>query len=460
MRARTITCALIAAVASACAATADETADRSNADGAGGSTGPGGAAGGVAGGGTGGAAGGGTGGAAGAGTGGAAGSTSGTGGTSRTDGGDVADAKAREAEAPRVGTCDGLGAVGQWQSITPPEVPLPGAPPCDFGTMVLVVDPVNLGTVYVTTCQHGLHKTSDCGATWAKTNTGKNGAVIDDSRQWTLVIDPEDPKVLYTNAGYYALDGNNMGALKSTDGGVSWEWMWPPGGPGPAPITDYNFVSQINMDPTNPKHLLMGFHGCKPPYGIACFGETKDGGETWTIQNGDSRWEDSESQTPYPVNDHIFLFANHDTSSAMWVTTDSGASWNMIAPNSSGHWPGQLYHAPSGYYMGYNDGILHSVDGAKWAPIPNYTGGMVTGFAGDGTTMWAANWGSYTPWTPGGINPYMSSKETDGLTWTLVPWTTPAGFKFTQGGLLGYDPGHHVLFSANGTQGVWRVVTQ
>jgi len=68
--------------------------------------------------------------------------------------------------------------------------------------------------------------------------------------------------------------------------------------------------------------------------------------------------------------------------------------------------------------------------------------------------------GSLGPWNPDGFNPYVTSRESDGLTWTPAPFTTPAGFKFTQGGPLGYDPVHHLLYCSNGTQGFWRVVTQ
>jgi hypothetical protein len=394
---------------------------------------------------------------------GSGGSVQGTGGSDQGTGGAGASGTTGNAGAPsvNVGICEGLGAVGQWQAITPPQVPLPGAFPCDYGIMSFVMDPINLGTVIVGSCQHGIYKTTDCGANWTHINTGKNGSVLDYSRQWTFVIDPVDPRNLYTNVGYAADGTSPSGALKSTDGGVNWEWIWPSADPTQAGILERDFVSQINMDPTNRMHLVMGFHGCKPPLGVACFGETQDGGATWTIQNGDPSWGSSEAQTPYAVTDHILLFDNHDSTSGRWVSTNSGETWTMIAPDSAGHWPAQLYRASSGYYyMGNNRGIMRSADGATWSAIADYKGGMVTGLVGDGTTMWAANWGSYSPWMIPPGNPYVSSPETDGLTWTPVPWTTPAGFDgFTQGGVLAYDPAHHVLYSANGTQGFWRVVT-
>jgi hypothetical protein len=175
------------------------------------------------------------------------------------------------------------------------------------------------------------------------------------------------------------------------------------------------------------------------------------------MHNGDSRWGGSESQTMYFINDHVWLFASHVD--GLWYSPDSGTSWTLVDSMAAGHWPGQLYHASSGYYLGADPGIFRSTDGANWKLVPN-SGGIVTGLVGDGTTIYASYWASLGPWAPDGVNPYHTSAETDGLTWTETSWMNPAGFKFTQGGVLAYDPVHHILYSSNGTQGFWRIVTQ
>jgi photosystem II stability/assembly factor-like uncharacterized protein len=324
--------------------------------------------------------------------------------------------------------------------------------------MSFVVDPQTPSTVYIGSCQHGVYKSTDCGSTWAHIDTGQSAQTIDNSRQWTFVIDPVDTQVLYTNAGYNILDGNHSGAFKSTNGGVDWKEIWPPADPSLANVVTNNFVAQINMDPTNHLHLLMGFHQvCAAPYTSICYAETRDGGDTWKLHDADPQWGNSESQTPYIIDDKTWLFANHDTTGGLWFTTDGGMSWKLVAPNSAGHWPGQLYHAKNGWYIGSDQGIFYSPDGASWGPTPIYQGSLTTGIAGDGTTMWASNYGSYEPWTPPGKNPYITSPETDGKNWTATPWATPG---FTNGGTLGYDPVHHVLYSANGQMGFWRVVVE
>jgi hypothetical protein len=370
--------------------------------------------------------------------------------------------------APVVGDCNSLPPVGTWQPITPPQVPLPGNKgSCVYGIENVVVDPVNLGTVYVGTCQYGIYKSIDCGNTWTHVNTGANGDVLDASRQWTFIIDPTNPQVLYTNAGYNTLDGNHSGAFKSTNGGVDWQQIWPPPDGTLANIVTNNFVAQINTDPTNSQHLLLGFHQvCAMPYTSVCYGETRDGGQHWTLHNQDSRWGNSESQTPYLLSDQNWLFANHDQTSGLWVTGDGGQSWSLIAPNTAGHWPAQLYHATSGWYIGTDTGMIHSADGMNWTSVSGYSGGLVTGLVGDGTTMWAANFGSLQPWIMPGSNPYLTSAEADGQTWTATTWKAPTtpdsqgSAYFTQGGTLGYDPAHHLLYGSNGTEGILRVVTR
>jgi hypothetical protein len=118
-----------------------------------------------------------------------------------------------------------------------------------------------------------------------------------------------------------------------------------------------------------------------------------------------------------------------------------------------------LYQAANGvFYIGADTGIYRSPDGVRWSLLPN-TGALVTGLVGDGTTIYASTQGALTPWVPVGTNPYLTSAETDGVSWTPAPWTPPPG-AFTQGGVLAYDRVNNILYSSNGTQGFWRVITK
>jgi hypothetical protein len=353
---------------------------------------------------------------------------------------------------------------GGWQNITPPQVPLPGAFPCDYGTLAFVLDPQRPSTIYLGTCQYGVYKSMDSGASWVHINTGRNGAILDNSRQWTMAIDPVDPRVIYTNSGYgvtgTVAQGSN-GAWKSTNGGVDWDQIWPPKDPSNAnllSIVQFNFVAQVSLDPTDRLHVFLSWHGtCAPPYTSVCYGESRDGGATWTMRNGDPRWVASEAQTIYIIDGRRWLFANH--ADGLWQTSDAGATWSLIDSRGAGHWPAQLYQAANGvFYIGADTGIYRSPDGVNWSLVPN-TGSLVTGLASDGNTMFASTNGALTPWIPVGSNPYLTSPEADGLSWTTAPWTPPPG-AFTQGGLLAYDRVNRILYSSNGTQGFWRVITR
>jgi hypothetical protein len=68
--------------------------------------------------------------------------------------------------------CSNLAAAGTWENITPAAVGLPGPTDCPYGTNAFAVDPNDPATVYLGTCNQGIWKRTDRGATWAHVNTG------------------------------------------------------------------------------------------------------------------------------------------------------------------------------------------------------------------------------------------------------------------------------------------------
>jgi len=170
-----------------------------------------------------------------------------------------------------VGKCDGLAASGQWEEISPPN--MKKEPPYT-GALVTLVDPNKSGTLYVTTSKSGVFKSTDCGASWKKINTGDHGGELDKGNIWSAVIDPVDSNTLYALTGY----GDPNGLWKSTNGGVDWRNITP------INLGTPTFVAGVRMDPTNHLHLLINFHdnyiGGHTP---VCLGETKDGGKTWEV---------------------------------------------------------------------------------------------------------------------------------------------------------------------------------
>ena len=130
--------------------------------------------------------------------------------------------------------CQALAAAGVWENITPPVTMLPGAAPCPYGG-AFVENPRDPTMLYVGSCNQGIWKTTDCGADWVHINTGKNGGALDSGRQWTFVIDPVDPNVLYTNSGYkrgcrVALGMETERRARSSRRTAAWtgKSVWPP----------------------------------------------------------------------------------------------------------------------------------------------------------------------------------------------------------------------------------------
>jgi hypothetical protein len=378
--------------------------------------------------------------------GGGAASSAGTGG-SKAAGGSVGGGGAPHV----VKACDQLPAAGVWEEITPPVMPIEGNAPCPYGG-AFVMDPEDPTTLYVGSCNQGIWKSSDCGASWLHINTGSNGATLDAGRQWTFSIDPTDSNVLYTNSGYGSMSN---GAFKSTDGGVNWQVLWPPPDqPELAKVVAYNFVAQVMMDPQDHQHLLITFHAtCAAPHAEACFGESTDAGATWKLIDGQADWVGGEGQAVYFLdNSSTWLWGSQ--SNGLWRTENAGATWNPVTDKmAQGHGAGQLYRASDGtFYLPVLNGILRSPDGITWTLVPD-SGNIMMGMTGNGKTMWASRG---FPWDPSDklYLPFWSSPESDGQTWTQVD--SPM---LSNGGALRYDPDHHVLYSSNLGAGFWRVVT-
>jgi hypothetical protein len=353
---------------------------------------------------------------------------------------------------PMVGACDNLPAPGKWEDITPAEVKAGFGKSIDYGTFAFGVDPVHLGTVYLGTLRQKMWKTTDCGRSWIHVTTGRNGSVIDPGMTWTFVIDP-DTDTLYSNAGYG--NGSN-GGFKSTNGGVDWDPIWPPTDPAIANKVQYNFANVFAMDPSNHRHLLLSFHAiCFTPFNQTCLAETMNGGATWRLMSGLPSWIGTEGQVVYFLdNSHTWLWGS--SSNGFWRTADSGATWQRVTGNDAeAHLQGsQLYRAKSGaFFLAAANGVWHSVDGTvgSWSLIPN-SGQLAGGLVSDGTTMFLG-----TLYGRDGTNfqPYYTSPEGDGMHWTPMP--SPP---MTEGGTLGYDGAHHILYSSNVHAGFWRVVTQ
>jgi hypothetical protein len=378
-----------------------------------------------------------------AGTGGKGGSAgtggkSGTGGSAGTGGSTGTGGSAGTGGGPPhvVGACDGLGAVDQWEAVTPAGVAFVGS---------VAVDPVHAGTVYVGTgatsgtsgAAQGVRKSTDCGATWTNVSTGTNGSLFDSGTNYGIIVDWFDPAVLYSATLY----GANLSLLKSTNSGVDWSILFPPGSD-VANAQEWVFAQEFSMDPTDHAHVAVSFHvGCTGQYAPMCLGETRDSGATWHVFKGPlDGW--GENARPFVIGSKALLFISYF---GAYYTADSSAAvpiWEKIAP-----YGGHVHHASNGnYYLASYAGIYRSTDGGHaWTLIPNSPRGYT--IKGDGQRLFV-----------GGdvANNYQTALETKDTEWKALsaPSTPDAYITFS------YDADHHVLYSANHTTGLLRMVTR
>ena len=330
--------------------------------------------------------------------------------TTAADSGDTTTGDADDTgPMPTLGACDSLAAKGTFEDITPPEVAAGfGVVQDGGGTFAFAVDPINQGTLYLGTLRQKVWKSTDCGASWVHISTGENGEAVDSGMNWTFAVDPFEPEVVYTNAGYGAY-GN--GLFKSSNGGVDWAVVWPPAAqPELAASFTYNFANVIAIDPDDHQHVLLTFHeSCLPPHTATCIAESHDAGASWALHDGDPSWNGNEGQV-------IFFLDDADT----WL-------WGS---QTNGFWRSPDGTAPT------------------WSLVPD-TGPIVGGIVDDGTSLYASTcyFGDFCEQAR-----YLTSSD-DGQTWTQMD-APPLGM----GGSFGYDPGHGVLYSSNLGSGFWRVV--
>lgn len=376
-----------------------------------------------------------------------------------------ADAPPSKLDAPPqvVGACGALGPVGTWQEITPPPVKMGLATrmPSDAGgTFAFAVDPVSSGTVYVGTVYQKMWKSTDCGSTWQPLGTGRQAGSWDHAMNWTFAVDPVEPNVLYTNSGYGTM---GSGLLKSVNGGVDWDVVWPPAGqPDLAAHFQYNFANVVTLDPADHKHLVLTFHeSCIGMPGVAtCIAESFDAAATWKLIPGDPVWNGNEGQLFYFLeNARTWIWASQ--TNGFYRSEDAGKSWAILEDDKGksffpSHLQGAgLYRAKNGvFYVAAGNGIYRSPDGKVWTLAAN-TGPIGGGIASDGTTIFASRC-FFGGFCAAGAQVFMSSPETDGMTWTLLP----EGPKLAMGGEMHTDSGHNLLYASTFDKGFWRVVTR
>jgi hypothetical protein len=335
--------------------------------------------------------------------------------------------------------CSGLPTA--WENVSP----VTGTPGDSSGknfSEAIVVDPFDPETVWLGTGFAGVFKSTNCGGTWARVNTGRNAGPMDNGSHASMAVDPVDRGTLYTVSLF-----GEWGVWKSTNGGVDWDQITPPGSE-VARVTNRMFDC-IAIDPGDHRHLVAGMHGtCEQPYAPTCQAETKDGGATWhLLKTPTPNWE--EGAGPWILDGKSWLYGGAE----LWLTNDSGASWRKVTPAGAWGFAGgevethPIPHVDGTYYLTSSQGLVRSTDGRTWSRVAGLEK-RVVGFAtGKGQLFASDQWSSA----------YYTASNGHPGDWKTIP--PPAALPQDQGApFLDFDATHHVLYSSNYAAGTWRIV--
>ena len=196
----------------------------------------------------------------------------------------------------------------------------------------LAVAETNPQTIFVGTASAGVWKTANQGVTWTPVFEKEP-----DSSIGAITVAPSDPSILWVGTG----EANNRqssswgdGVYKSTDGGKTWTNMG---------LADTEHIGRIAIHPANPNIVYVAAQGrLWGPSKERGVYKTTDGGKTWTLSlfvNDDTGVSDlaMDPQSPdtlyaaaYERRRTVFGFDGGGPSSAIYKTTDGGATWKKL----------------------------------------------------------------------------------------------------------------------------------
>jgi hypothetical protein len=347
-----------------------------------------------------------------------------------------------ECTATPTGTPPAL-APGQWVNISPTGLFRPGQPVPPYGCMDIHVAPCSPNVLYLTTDVEGMWNSTDRGATWTQI-----GNLPNPISPGVMEIDPKDPLSMYYGGG---VRGNSIGFWVSTNGGKT--WSQPPGFTAQANNSVGGWVNDVYVvtpDPADFKHVLLTFHSGWEGKADAGVLESKDGGNTWVRHVPKGGWAAGHS---------VFFLGNSSTwllgtqAAGFWRTVDSGGNWTQVSTQNMQHGAVRPFYSKSGaLYVGGVNRILRSTDnGLSFTLVGPQTQDGYYAVIGDGNTLYTqpANTGGNTT----GPQPYISSADNDGVTWSPYNSQTFGDGPYR----MAFDDANGIVYSANWNSGVWAL---
>ena len=198
--------------------------------------------------------------------------------------------------------------------------------------MSIAVNPKNKFEYYVGVASGGVWKTVNDGTTWTPVFDGEGSYSIG----W-VALDPNDASVVWVGTG----ESNSQrsvsygdGIYRSVDGGKSWENLG---------LKKSEHIGRVVIDPRDSKVVYVAAEGpLWGPGGDRGLYKTTDAGKTWkavlTISENtgvvdvaiDPSNPDVVYAAAYQRRRHVFTLIDGGPESAIYKSTDAGATWNKL----------------------------------------------------------------------------------------------------------------------------------
>jgi len=196
----------------------------------------------------------------------------------------------------------------------------------------LAVNPADPAEYYVAVASGGVWKTVNSGTTWTP--------IFDNEASYSIgcvTLDPSNPHTVWVGTG----ENNSQrsvawgdGVYRSDDGGKSWKNMG---------LKRSEHIGMIRVDPRDSRVVYVAAQGpLWAPGGDRGLYKSTDGGATWkailTISENtgvsevhfDPRDPDVLYASAYQRRRHVFTLINGGPESAIYKSTDAGATWRKV----------------------------------------------------------------------------------------------------------------------------------
>lgn len=198
--------------------------------------------------------------------------------------------------------------------------------------VAFAVDPNNRAHYFVGSASGGVWKTDNDGTSWTPVFEHEGSYSIG-----AVALDPKDPAVVWVGTGELNSQRSvsyGDGIYRSDDGGKSWTNMG---------LKKSEHISKIVIDPRNSNVVYVAAQGpLWGPGGDRGLFKTSDGGKTWknVLKISENTGVSDIAQDPedpdvlyasaYQRRRHVFTLIDGGPESALYKSTDGGATWNKL----------------------------------------------------------------------------------------------------------------------------------